>query len=99
MLLSRLANGAPMTTSEVPVQQPIVECRADTGLWWLFYKPQTASIEQSREIVYVPQPVDDAKVEYYRNMAVDLNNRVAVCITTINILKNNCNNNYIGKNI
>ncbi|OUM64666.1 hypothetical protein PIROE2DRAFT_8504, partial [Piromyces sp. E2] len=92
ILMSKLANNTsmPMITREVPVQQPVVECRADTGLWWLFYKPQTTVVtQQTREIVYVQQAVDDAKVEYYRNMAVDLNTRVAMLTLDIDSLKLN----------
>jgi uncharacterized small protein (DUF1192 family) len=102
MLMSRIADNSPIAvnTREVPIQQPIVECRGDTGLWWLFYKPQTQTViteqpreivftQQPREIVYVQQPVDDAKIEYYKNMAVDLNNRVAMLTLDIDSLKLN----------
>jgi len=110
MLMNRLANDTPMATRDIPVQQQQhqdLECRGDTGLWWLFYKPQAEEMsqeiqQQSRDIevdtvpqtrevetVFVPQPIDDARIEYYRNMAVDLNNRVALLTLDIDSLKVN----------
>ncbi|ORX54206.1 hypothetical protein BCR36DRAFT_15934 [Piromyces finnis] len=72
---------------EMQIQQPITECREDTGLWWLFSKEQVNDDQPSREIVSASD--DDEKVEYYRNMAVDLNNRVAMLSLDIDSLKLN----------
>jgi len=61
---------------EISFQQPIVECRGDTGLWWLFYKPQ---IEQTRELtINNNEVVSTVSTRDFQNAAVDLNQRLAV---------------------
>jgi len=70
ILIGKLINGN--TISEEPVVREVPINR-----------------EVVREVIReVPVPitissVDDSKVEYYKKMAVDLNNRVAVCILLI----------------
>jgi len=75
MLIAKLVNGENISQELVVREVPITR-------------------EVVREVIReVPVPIsissfdDDSKIEYYRKMAVDLNNRVAVCIL-INIISN-----------
>jgi len=54
-----------------------------------FKTRETSVINEIPVVSEVPTLVDDDKVEYYKNMAVDLNNRVALLSLNIDALKIN----------